>query len=433
MEQGVSAVKSNIWKLSVIQSLKWFMIAMPIIVLFYMDNGLSMSQILILQAIFSIVIVVTEVPSGYFSDIVGRKHSIVLGVICGFLGYLVYSFSFGFVGFLIAEIILGFGASFISGADSAMLYDSLLDMGKETDYKRLEGRLTAIGGWSEGLAAILGGFTAVVSLRFPVYLETAIIFLAIPFAFSLVEPKRKSFTPTPESLGFLPNGWFSWSERRPPKGRRSFPEVPESVMDNAEGNWRAIVRIVKFSLHEQLEIKWLIIYGALLGSSTLLMTWFIQPILKQAGLPLVLFGAVWAVFNLFLGFFSYSAHWVEKFFGRKRSLVLMILLNTIGYLALAFFGKYLWAVVFILIFYFVRGINIPIIKDYLNRLVASDIRATVLSVRALAARLIFAVLGPFIGWINDLYSLSVALSLAGFLFAFFGTISLLFLRKHKAL
>ncbi len=390
-------IQNNIRKLYIIHALRWFMVAMPIIVLFYQDNGLSMSQILILQAAFSIIIVLTEVPSGYFSDIVGRKASIVMGVIFGFLGFLVYSFSFGFVGFLIAEIVLGIGSSFISGADSAMLYDSLLDMEREGEYKKIEGRVTAIQGWSEGLAAILGGLAAVVSLRFPVYLETAAVFLAIPFAMSLREPKRKSF------------------------------------LDNAEGNFRAIIRIVKFSLHEHLEIKWLIIYGALLGSSTLLMTWFVQPILKQAGLPLVLFGAIWAVLNLFLGFFSYWAYKVENFFGRRKSLVILILLTVAGYILLSLLGKFLWASVFILIFYFIRGLNVPILKDYINRLVPSEIRATVLSVRALVARLLFAAIGPFIGWASDVYSLSQALALSGLLFAFFGGVSLLFLRKHKAL
>ena len=115
---------------------------MPIVVLFYQDNGLSMSQIFILQAIYSISIVALEIPSGYFADALGRKNTIVAGAILGFLGFLIYSFSIGFIGFVLAQIVLGFGQSMISGADSAILYDSLVDSKKENDYLKHEGRMT---------------------------------------------------------------------------------------------------------------------------------------------------------------------------------------------------------------------------------------------------------------------------------------------------
>ena len=88
--------------------------------------------------------------------------------------------------------------------------------------------------------------------------------------------------------------------------------------------------------------------------------------------------------------------------------------------------------VFLLLFYFVRGVNNPIIQDYVNRLITSDMRATVLSVKNLVGRILFAIIGPFIGWITDVYSLQVALITSGSMFLGLGVISLLFLRKYKA-
>jgi len=76
---------------------------MPIIVLFFQENGLSMKEVFLLQSIFSIGIILFEIPSGYFSDVIGRKKTIILGCIFGFLGFSIYSFSYGFLGFLIAE------------------------------------------------------------------------------------------------------------------------------------------------------------------------------------------------------------------------------------------------------------------------------------------------------------------------------------------
>jgi MFS family permease len=388
-------LESNIWKLQAIKAFRWFMLIMPIIVLFFQENGLSMCEVFILQSVFSIAIVVLEVPSGYLADIVGRKVSIVAGCILAFAGYVAYSFSYGFWGFLIAELFLGFSTSFISGADSAMIYDTLLETGSEDEYKKIEGRMISVGNFSEGIAGLVGGFLAVVSLRTPFYFEAAITFFSIPVALSLVEPARHK-------------------------------------LDNSEGSVKSILRIVKYSLHEHAEVKWLIIYSALVTVSTLTMVWFIQPYLKLVGLPLALFGVVWAALQFSVGIFSFYAHKIELFVGRKTTLVSLIILTVIGYCLLSIFQS-IWAIGFLLIFYFVRGICYPVLKDYINKIITSDIRATVLSVTSLVRRLIFSIFGPVIGWVSDLYSLPVALMLCGIIFLFWGGISLLLLHRHKAL
>ena len=371
------------------------MLIMPIIVLFFRENGLSMCEVFILQSVFSIAIVVSEVPSGYLADVIGRKVSIIAGCILAFAGFAAYSLSYGFWGFLIAELFLGFSSSFISGADSAMIYDTLLETGSEDEYKKIEGRLLSVGNFSEGVAGLVGGFLAVISLRTPFYFEAAVTFFAIPVALSLVEPARHKH-------------------------------------DNSEGSVKSILRIVKYSLHDHAEVKWLIIYSALVTVSTLTMVWFIQPYLKLVGLPLALFGVVWAGLQFSVGIFSFYAHKIELFVGRKATLVSLIILTVIGYCLLSIFQS-IWAIGFILIFYFVRGISYPVMKDYINRIITSDIRATVLSVTSLVRRLIFSIFGPIIGWISDLYSLSAALMLCGIIFLFWGGISLLLLHRHKAL
>jgi MFS family permease len=119
--------KNNILKLYAIKIAKWFMLVMPVIVPFYESNGLTLQDIMILKAVYSVVIVVFEIPSGYLADVLGRKNTLIAGALLGTAGYVAYSFSFGFTGFLIAEIVLGAGQSMISGADSALLYDTLAE------------------------------------------------------------------------------------------------------------------------------------------------------------------------------------------------------------------------------------------------------------------------------------------------------------------
>ncbi|RPI41295.1 MAG: MFS transporter, partial [Bacteroidetes bacterium] len=97
------------------------MLFMPIVVPFYESNGLSMTDIMILQAVYSVAIVILEIPSGYLADVIGRRKTLIMGSVFGTLGFMTYSLSHGFTGFLVAEVILGIGQSCISGADSAML------------------------------------------------------------------------------------------------------------------------------------------------------------------------------------------------------------------------------------------------------------------------------------------------------------------------
>ena len=118
------ALKGNMWKFNVVNILQNMLFVIPIIVLFWQQNGLSLTQIMFLQSFFAIMAVVLEIPTGYFADIFGRKKSIVLGIFFWAMGVIGYSLSFNFFHFLIAEAFFGFGVAFLSGANTALIYDS---------------------------------------------------------------------------------------------------------------------------------------------------------------------------------------------------------------------------------------------------------------------------------------------------------------------
>lgn len=388
-------VASNIWKLYLIKSLSNMMFSIPIIVVFFQANGLTMRQVLSLQAIFSLSVILLEIPTGYFADIFGRKTSMMIGGLLATTGFAVYSQSAGFWGFLLAEMILGVGVSFISGSDSAMLFESLFELGKEMEYKKAQGRGLGLGMFSEGVTSIIGGFLALVTLRLPFYFDIFTYALVIPVAFTLFEPTRK-------------------------------------VANETKNDWQKMLRVVRFALHEQAEVKWLIIYSATVGASTLTMFWLTQPYLEATHVPLGLFGTVLAVFLFCAAFFSWNAHKIEAFLGKKIALISLLILPSLGYLLLSSVGA-AWSGVFILLFYATRGINNPITLDYINGLISSDNRATVLSVKNLAVRIIFSIIGPLAGWANDACSLRFALLFSGAIFLILGMVSLVFLKKHNAL
>lgn len=99
----------------------------------------------------------------------------------------------------------------------------------------------------------------------------------------------------------------------------------------------------------------------------------------------------------------------------KMNLLILVCIAG-GYLALAYNLTY-WGLAILALFYIVRGFATPVLKGYINQLTFSDMRATVLSIRNFVIRLMFAGAAPFVGWLNDMYSLKTALlASAGIIF-----------------
>ena len=368
----------------------WFMLVMPIVVLFYKENGLNVTQVFILQSVYSLSIVLLEIPSGYFADVLGRKNTISLGAILGFVGYAIYSVTSGFWGFFIAEVVLGFGQSMISGADSALLYDSLMDARQQDKYIRHEGRMTSVGNFSEAFAGILGGLLAAVSIRYPYYGQTLVAFIAVPAAITLIEPKTEH--------------------------------------NRLELGWKKIVGVIQLALVKNLQLRWNIILSSVVGASTLTMAWFVQPWLIRAQTPVEMFGAIWTALNLLVGIAAMFAYRVEHKIGRNKTVVVLIFLLVLGFIALGL-NKYHWAIPFIVLFYLARGVATPILKDSINRIAPATMRATILSVRNFMIRILFSIWGPFYGWLTDRWSLTLALIMAGLVLAILSTFTLIALRK----
>lgn len=365
--------RSNITNLYFIKFAKWFNLVMPVVVLFYKQNGLSMQDIFWLKSIYSIAIVAMEIPSGYMADVWGRKKTLLLGGILGTIGSALYSFSYSFWAFAIAEIVLGIGHSFVSGADSAMLYDSLKADSKEKEYIKQEGRITSSGNFSEALAGICGGLLAAISLRMPFYFQFVVSSVAIPAAILLKEPATK--------------------------------------VKKLEKNLSRILKTVKLAFQYK-QLRSAILISSFTGTASLTFAWFVQPYFEKAGLPVAMFGVMWTLLNLSVGISSLLSYKIEKRLGKRISLSIIITGLTIGYF-LSSWEVSLWGIGFLFFFYLIRGIAHPILKNYINQYTESDIRATILSVRNFIIRINFAIIGPALGYLTDNFSLNLALFITG--------------------
>lgn len=342
---------------------------MPIIVLFYGEHGLGLQDVFILKSVYSVVAVVLEIPSGYLADSWGRKKCLITGSSFFFCGYLCYALTSSFTAFLIAEVLLGIGQTLVNGADSALLYDTTAHFNKESRYLRYEGRITMLGNFAEAIAGIFGGLLATYSLRFPFYGQAIIAFSGIPAAITLTEYNLKKKTQNPV---------------------------------------REIFKIIQYSLITNKKLCYNIMFSGIIGAATLTMAWFVQPVLMHLDTPTSYYGVIWTILNLTVGLAALYSDRLESYLGVNKTYTILLIAIVTGYIALAYNLSYTGLLI-LLVFYIFRGFATPILKGYINQITFSEMRATVLSIRNFIIRLMFAAIAPFIGWLNDAYSLQTAL------------------------
>ena len=143
-----------------------------------------------------------------------------------------------------------------------------------------------------------------------------------------------------------------------------------------------------------------------------------------------MYGVLWAVLNLSVGIAAVYAWRFEIKFGPAKTVIIFTLAIFSSYLLLTLMPGYTGLII-LLVFYLARGLATPTLRNYINLITTSEVRATVLSVRNFLIRLIFAITGPIWGWITDKYSLQSAIISAGIIYGLFALLSLYFFLKHK--
>lgn len=134
----------------------------------YFQQELSASEAILLYAVYDIGSTVLEVPSGYMSDRLGRKITLVLSALTGLAGAILLAMGDSFVDFAIAQLFFGASAAFVSGTDSALLYQSLAALGREKQIEAEELRAWRFGFTALAISAFAGGAMALWGFIVPI-------------------------------------------------------------------------------------------------------------------------------------------------------------------------------------------------------------------------------------------------------------------------
>ncbi len=384
--------KSNIWKMYLVRLLFNMFFISAVIVPFYTDwGGIKFSQILFLNAWFWFWNFLLEIPTGTVADFLGRKISVILGCIAAVIGVLVYVSHPDFVIFLGAEVIFAVSYTLLSGADEALVYDSLKEIDQTHISKKVLSRMESfkLGGIVVG--AVAGAFVAkYMGLRMTLLLQAIPISLAGLLALTFKEPPV-------------------W-EKKPAMSFRSYKKILSSGVNYFLKN--RVLKILALDMVVVFAFAWIII-------------WFYQVLLKNAGVDMVYFGFVHAFMCLAQIFIISNFIRFERWLGAKKRLlfftafltgVFFILLSVTRFAPLVIAGIILSAG-----FGLSRG---PLFSNYMNKYIPSDKRATVLSTTSMLRTFSIVIVNTASGFLADwsIPNTLLILGIAAIVFSFLSRI-----------
>jgi len=361
-----------------------FVLFLPVWALFFQEVGLSLAQITIAATLMHVTIQSLEVPSGIFADLYGRKKSVFLSALFFILALLAYSFAYDFIHLLLGEILMGISFAFSSGAIQAMVYDSLYDLDKKKDFKKVESHSFFISGISHSIASIIGGFIAVYSLR-------------LTFFYTLI----------PGLLLFLTNILFYEPEHHKSVGDKDY-------LKHHKEAWNFTKKHKK--------VLFLMFYNASYMILTLAFFILLQPYMIKVGFQLKFFGYLYAFFLFISALGSKFMNPIEEFLGEKKSMLLIPISTIIGILIVFFSKSLLLSIIGISLFELNWGFLNPLISSYMNEHLPTKYRATIISFNGFIIGIGSLTFIPLMGRLGDIsldysFLLILLLGIIGFIFA----------------
>jgi MFS family permease len=344
--------------------------------LFLLDAGLSNLEAFAANAFFSAGMLIFEIPTGVVADTVGRRASYLLGTVTlavtTILYWMLWVWPSPFWAWAVVSVLLGLGFTFFSGAVDAWLVDALKATSYQGSLETVFGRAQIVGGVAMLSGSVLGGVIAqMTNLGVPFLLRGAILLVMFVVAALLMR-----------DLGFTP--------------------------DRSESPLRATRTVLRASLRYGLgdpPVRWLMLASPFTAGVGIYVFYALQPYLLElwgdeeaytvAGLAAALVSG-----TAILG--GTLAPWVRKLFHRRTSTILLATITSAVVLIGIGLVRNFWvAVVLVALWGVASAIDDPVHRAYLNDMIPSKQRATVLSFDSLMGSGGGVVIQPALGRVAD--------------------------------
>jgi MFS family permease len=376
-----ATVQSNIPRYFLYTTLKGlgFTPFITIWVIYLQQRGYSLTEATLIDVAFFAATTVCEVPTGLVADRFGRKTSLVIGltILCASMLAWISAPTLPLI--MLAHVGLGVGFTFLSGADEALLYETLQAAGRQAEYTRFAGHAGAPMLGATAVGSVASGVLASLDLPMPFFAACFCMLAALAVVLTFKEPQRMPAAGGQERIS------YGAGLRESVRTLRTRPALHTAMW------YLSIVPL----------------------AAVVMETFFLQPQSVALGVPVAGVGVVMMCVQITnIGGAAWSGQIAARI-GRERllygapvvivaSLVLLAALQTMP------------ALVFIALISAITATLQPVLMGRIQHDVGDDIRATILSIQSLLFTLLLAMGEPLLGFTADRAGLPAAyLGLAG--------------------
>jgi MFS family permease len=351
--------------------------------LFLLDAGLNNAQAFAANAFFTAGMVIFEVPTGVVADTYGRRTSYLLGAATLLLSTLLYLWMWQIHaplwGWAISSILLGLGFTFFSGATEAWLVDALASAGVKDSLESVLAKGQVVGGAAMLIGSVAGGFIAQeTNLGVPYLIRSVLLGLTLVSAFIWMK-----------DLGFTPD-----------RSKGVLVEVRRILRESIESGWR------------NPPVRWLMLAALCAGGVDIFAFYALQPYLLElygdpgafgiAGLAAAVIAGTEMVAGLIVPRLR------QMFRRRTHALIITSLIGTACLGGLGLTRSFPVAVALLVVWGLTFSIGMPLRQAYINGIIPTQQRATVLSFDSLMSSAGGVVAQPALGRVADLFGYSRA-------------------------
>jgi len=160
---------------------------LPVFFLYFLQR-LPLQEVLLMESLYYGAVVLLEVPSGYVSDVLGRRAVLLMGALSLVLAYGTFCLGTSFSALAVAQALLAVGVAFNSGSDTSFHYDSLTGLGRREEFAAREAVVARVSLVSGAVAALVGGVVGAFDLRLAYALSLVGAVLMVLHVIAFVEP-----------------------------------------------------------------------------------------------------------------------------------------------------------------------------------------------------------------------------------------------------
>jgi MFS family permease len=356
--------------------------------LFLLDAGLNNAEAFAANAFFTAGMVIFEVPTGVLADMWGRRMSYLLGAATLLLSTLLYLAMWQakapLWGWAIASVLIGLGFTFFSGATEAWLVDALVFSGFKENLESVLARGQIMSGAAMLTGSVAGGFIAqVTDLGVPYVVRSALLGLTLVAAFFLMK-----------DLGFSPD-----------RSKGPLEEIRRVIQASLDNGWR------------NPPVRWLMLAALCAGGVDIFAFYALQPYLLElygnkqafgiAGLAAAIVAGTEMVAGLVV---PLVRRWSSR---RTHALMLASLIGVVSLALMGLTSSFWVAIALLVVWGLTFSASMPIRQAYINGIIPSQQRATVLSFDNLMASAGGVAAQPALGRAADVWGYPSAYVLSG--------------------